>query len=245
MGMVLNIQLSAFCNCRIEPNVKNVTSLMEKLNSFGVKEFLPNVQTGQKINMLQQTVDMAPFLGFITADQSGQIVCKDERIDCIFSFKEENQGDFDENVESMQQIICMILKEHEVIANRLAININLLSDAYAGRLQDTDFGRSLVSTLDFYREKELKDWASRENVRHPVKIADKEEMLNVITELNTVTDNSGEEKRLLCHMDINTIHENQEYRFDDQKMQEFINEVKDIVINIKTNFEELSRDGNE
>ena len=57
-----------------------------------------------------------------------------------------------------------------------------------------------------------------------------------------VTSNPGEEKRLLCHMDINTIHENSGYRFGYQSIDEFVDETKKIIMNIKTNFEELGRD---
>lgn len=240
MGIVLNIQLTAFCNHRIEPNSKNIASLMEKLNALNVKEFLPNVQNRQKYNLMTGTAGLVPNLGFITADQSGQILCQDERIDCIFHFNADNQGDFNQNVKDIQDVFCLILNEHKIVSNRLGFNINLVSDAYAGKLQHTDFGQSMVSTLDFYKEKELKEWSSRENVRYPVQIADAEEMLNVITELSAVADDTGEEKRLLCHMDINTIPENQEYRFQGDMILEFADAINEIVWNIKSNFEELS-----
>ena len=37
MGIVLNLQLSAFCNCKIEPSAKNISILMEKINSLNIK----------------------------------------------------------------------------------------------------------------------------------------------------------------------------------------------------------------
>ena len=41
-------------------------------------------------------------------------------------------------------------------------------------------------------------------------------------------------------MDINTIPENTGYRFNYEKMDSFVENIKDIVNDIKTNFEELS-----
>ena len=86
MGVVLNFQLTAFSNNKIEPNAKNISMLMEKINSLNIKEFLPNVTTGQRIDMVKGKMESISNLGFITADQSGQIMCQDGRIDCFFNF---------------------------------------------------------------------------------------------------------------------------------------------------------------
>ena len=169
-------------------------------------------------------------------------MCQDDRIDCVFNFAPDVQGDFEGNIENLKVILKLILQESKIVSNRLAFNVNLLSDSYVGNLQNTSFGHNIVSTLNFYKDKELKEWSSRENIWHEIKIANVDEMLNVITELSMVTSNPGEEKRLLCHMDINTIHENSGYRFGYQSIDEFVDETKKIIMNIKTNFEELGRD---
>ncbi len=242
MGIVLNLQLSAFCNCKIEPSAKNISILMEKINSLNIKEFLPNVTTGQTIDLVKGKVESVSNLGFVTVDKSSQIMCQDDRIDCVFNFAPDVQGDFEGNIENLKVILKLILQESKIVSNRLAFNVNLLSDSYVGNLQNTSFGHNIVSTLNFYKDKELKEWSSRENIWHEIKIANVDEMLNVITELSMVTSNPGEEKRLLCHMDINTIHENSGYRFGYQSIDEFVDETKKIIMNIKTNFEELGRD---
>lgn len=243
MGIVLSLQLTTFCNYKIEPSPKNISLLMEKINSLNIKEFLPNVTTGQTIDLVQGKVESVSNLGFVTVDKSGQIMCQDDRIDCIFKFTPDTQGDFEENIKNLKAILkCILQQESRTISNRLAFNVNLLSDPYVGDLQNTSFGHNIVSTLNFYKEKKLKEWSSRENVWHSIKIANIDEMLNVITELSMVTSNSGEEKRLLCHMDINTIPENAGYRFGYESIDKFVDETKKIITNIKTNFEELTRD---
>lgn len=239
MGSVLNMQLTAFCNYRIEPNVKNIMVLMEQINSLGGKEFLPNIITGQNIDLIKGNVETISNLRFVTIDNSGQIICQDNRIDCILNFTSKNQGSLND-IAYLQKIIRLIMKEYEIISNRMAWNIDLLSDFYDSKLQNTSFGQNVVSTLDFYKEKELKEWSFRENMWYPIRIAENKEILNVITELRMVTSNSGDEKRLLCHMDINTIPERTGYRFDEKKVEEFVEEVKKIVVRIKDNFEEVS-----
>lgn len=240
MGAVVNIQLSAFCNNRIEPNAKNIALLMEKINSLNIKEYLPNIATSQSIDLVKGNIETSSNLGFVTTDKSGQIMCQDNRIDCIFNYQNGCQGCYEKDIDNLRDILSLILSEYEIISNRLAININILSDSYNGNLQNTNFGQNIVSTLDFYKGKELREWSSRDNLRYPIKIGDKEEMLNVITELSMVISQPEREKRLLCHMDINTIPENIGYRFNYEKMLCFVSEVKKVITDIKNNFEELS-----
>ena len=56
MGIILNIQLSAFINHRIEPNANNISNLMNELNLLKLKEFLPNITTGQTIDLVKGRV---------------------------------------------------------------------------------------------------------------------------------------------------------------------------------------------
>ena len=42
-------------------------------------------------------------------------------------------------------------------------------------------------------------------------------------------------------MDINTIYENVKYRFGYESIDEFVDETKKIIVNIKNNFEELAK----
>lgn len=240
MSLILNVQLSAFSNYRIEPTANNVTFLMESINKLGIKEFLPNITTGQNIDLIKGKLETISNLGFVTSDKTGQIICQNNRIDCMLNYGEDNQCEINESIDALKQIILLILKEFDILSNRLALNVNILSDVYEGDLKGTKFGRKLVSTLDFYKDKELSEWSTRKNVRYPIKICDKEEILNVITEFSKVTRNPGEENRILCHMDINTIPENTGYRFNYEKMDSFVENIKDIVNDIKTNFEELS-----
>lgn len=240
MSLIVNVQLSAFCNFRIEPNAENITSLMEKINMLNIKEFLPNITSGQNIDLIKGIMQPVSNLGFVTSDKTGQIVCQDNRIDCLFNYSAENQCELNESIDALKKIILIMLKDFEILANRLALNVNILSDPYKGDLKETPFGQNIVSSLDFYRDKELNECSIRENVRYSIDILSKKEIINVITELSKLISHPGDENRILCHMDINTIPENTGFRFNYEKMDCFVEKVKEIANSIKTNFEELA-----
>lgn len=240
MGIVLNVQLSVFSNCRIEPNTQNISNLMNKINCLGIKDFLPNVTAGQTIDLVKGTVNATPNLTFVTADKSAQIVCLDERIDCVFNYTQEQECDLEEALQWSEDIVSLIVEEFNIMSYRLALNISLLSNPYNDDIRNTDFGSKLVSVLNFYDDKTLKEWSTRQNAWCPITISNQEEMLNVITELSMVTNETGDEKRILCHMDINTIPENVSYRFNSEMLREFVCQTKVIASEIRTKFEELS-----
>lgn len=240
MGIILNIQLSAFINHRIEPNANNISNLMNELNLLKLKEFLPNITTGQTIDLVKGRIDTISNLAFVTADKSGQIICQDERIDCIFNFNQDDKCDFESELQKLEKILLLIMSEYKIVSNRFALNINLLSEPYFGELQNTIFGKSVVSSLKFYDNREFKEWSMRENSWYPITISNEEDTLNVITELSMVTNDQQNEKRILCHMDINTIPENSGYRFNTDSLNDFVIETGVIAKEIKANFEELS-----
>ena len=86
MSLILNVQLSAFSNYRIEPTANNVTFLMESINKLGIKEFLPNITTGQNIDLIKGKLETISNLGFVTSDKTGQIICQNNRIVCLFNY---------------------------------------------------------------------------------------------------------------------------------------------------------------
>lgn len=240
MGIVLNIQLSAFVNRRIEPNASNISNLMDKLNQLKIKEFLPNITSGQTIDLIKMKVDTIYNLAFVTADKSSKIICQDERIDCIFNFDQNDKCDFEGELQKLKKILFLVMTEYNIFSNRFALNVDLLSKPYSGEFQNTIFGKKAASLLKFYTDRKLKEWSMRENSWCPITISAQEEMLNVITELSMVTNDQQNEKRILCHMDINTIPDNSEYRFVADSLNDFTHETCAIAKEIKANFEELS-----
>lgn len=241
MGTLLNVQLSVFGNYNIETTAVNISNLMQKINELGKFEYLPNIVTGQNIDLLAGKINTTSNLSFITASQLSQIVCMDNRIDCLLNFNSEYQETVDNSLQFCQDVLTIIMDNFPILGNRLAININELSNSFSSELYKTKLGQSVISILDFYKNKTLDEWSTRANNQFPIQISGKSEILNVITELALAQNSQNNEKRILCHLDINTIPENQGFRFSKNDLSSFICETKKIICNIRNNFEELDR----
>lgn len=240
MGILLNIQLSVFGNYNIEATATNISNLMQKINKLGKFEYLPNIVTGQNIDLIAGKINTTSNLSFITASQLSQIICMDNRIDCLINFNSDYQDTIDDSLQFCQDVLAIIMDNFPILGNRLAVNINELSNSFSPKLFESKLGQSVITVLDFYDDKTLDEWSTRANNRFPIKISGKLETLNVITELTLVQNNqNNNEKRILCHLDINTISENQGFRFRIDDLSSFICESKKIIHNIINNFKEL------
>ena len=82
MGILLNVQLSDFGNCNIKTTAANFSNLIEKINRLEKFEYLPNIVSGQSIDLLEGKINTTSNLSFITASQLSHIICMDNRIVC-------------------------------------------------------------------------------------------------------------------------------------------------------------------
>lgn len=240
MGILLNVQLSVFGNYHIDTKPDNITTLMEKLNQLGRFEFLPNVVNGQNIDLLGGKVNIVSNLSFITATRQCQIMCMDERIDCTINYNADTQETIDSALDFTNSVLNVIMDTFPILGNRLAINVNKLGEPYEGDIKSTRIGEVLVSNLPYYQDKELVEWSSRSNTQMPVSIGEKEEVLNVISELNIATNNQTQEKTMLCHIDFNTVPQNTGFRFNNEHLTEFVVLGKEIISQLIGQFEGLS-----
>lgn len=239
MSIILNVQFSVFSNNRIEPTPDNVGKILNKLNSLGKYDFLPSMINGQNIDLVAGKMDPVSNISFVTLDQHVQIACMNERIDIVINGTQNNQSvPIEEHLEFARTVLDFLMEEYHTYSNRLAINISLLSDIIQKSIRETAIGKKMCSTFDYYQGKELDEWSSRVNTKQSIQMA-REELLNVITDISVVTDNKSNKKRFMTHMDINTVFENNGYRFAANDLGLFIEKVIGIVNNIKNNFEEL------
>ena len=239
MSIILNVQFSVFSNNRIEPTPDNVGKILNKLNSLGKYDFLPSMINGQNIDLVAGKMDPVSNISFVTLDQHVQIACMNERIDIVINGTQNNQSvPIEEHLEFARTVLDFLMEEYHTYSNRLAINISLLSDIIQKSIRETAIGKKMCSTFDYYQGKELDEWSSRVNTKQSIQMA-REELLNVITDISVVKDNKSNKKRFMTHMDINTVFENNGYRFAANDLGLFIEKVIGIVNNIKNNFEEL------
>ena len=204
--------------------------------------FLPNMITGQNIDLTAGRIDTINNISFVTIDQQVQITCMNDRIDVIVNGNERNQTiPIIRHIEFARNTLKMLMNGHHVYSNRLAINVSLLSKEIDNeeQIQDTNLGKKLCKTFSFYTGQPLEEWSTRANSRRAIQM-DSEETLNVITEISSVLDNKLGKKRFLCHMDINTLFENSGYRFSGDNLEQFDVEVVKIIENIRNDFEEVN-----
>ncbi len=159
----------------------------------------------------------------------------------MLNFNSEYQDTISNGLQFCQDVLAIIMDNFPILGNRLAININELSDSFSPELFNTELAQSVISVLDFYKDKSLDEWSTRANNQFPIQISGKTEILNVITELTLAQSSQNNEKRILCHLDINTIPQNQGFRFNKNDVSSFICEAKKIICNIINDFEGLDR----
>ncbi len=243
MSFVLNAQLSVFCNVRIEPDPENITALLTEINKLGQYVLLPNLITGQNIDLAAKQVKNITNLAFVTTDQSCQIVCMDNRIDVTINSNPDNpELSLEESVEYANRVLKIIMDKYSIMGNRLALNTSILSNNCSDSFEDLRIMQKMYVPMDYYKGKEVAEWATRINSRILINIGPTTENLNVITDLNAVEDTAGGNKRILCHADINTLAENTGYRFNWEKLSDFSAEVLKIAHSIKISFEGLESD---
>ncbi len=241
MSEVLLVQISAFGNKRIKPEPGIITALMQELIKLTNREFLPSVIPVPKLVVGEQKIALISNLTFATADNSCQILCVDKRIDCAFNLDKKEQDSIEEKCRLGAQIVSYIMKQSDVIANRLALNVNYDSNACNG---STKFERQIIKVTSYYKKKRIVEWGNRVNGQTTVKIDGRDELLNVVTSYNCNRYKlpKDAEMKVNCNADINTVAENNDYRFKYDCMESFTLQAKQIFDKLYEDIEVLTND---
>lgn len=242
MDRIISVQLSYFCEYHIQTTAENITKLMELLNNIGVGELLPSMLPGSQLNLIEGKAIPTSNLSFNTVDGCIQIVCMDNRIDCIIRPMDMETLDLKSALWRSQQLLAVIVAYCNIIGNRLAVNIDAVGNTPAVDFTTTKFGRVLTSSISYYNGKTVSEIAASLNTRIPIQLDETEETINVITNINTAVNNQDQSKLLLCHIDINTVPENQSQRFKDTVLCTFVKQVQGIIQAILTEFEEMANE---
>ncbi len=240
----LDFQLSIFCNQKIDATPENSYNIMKKINDLGEYVYLPSVSQEQNYNILDGRIQKISNLIFITNNQKSQINCMTDRIDVIIRYNENLGEDYHDN----DAIYCInllktLVDEYGITANRLAINVNMLGESYKVGLDKTNISESLILSLGFNIGKPVKEWSTRCNVAHTIYINELSEELNIISELTEVKKNGTDEKKIMYHIDLNTSHTNNMFRFNGDHISPFVEQGMSIVSELKSNFEEMKVNG--
>lgn len=239
MSVALNYQLSVFGKFTIAPLPDVITALMNKINTETQETFLPNIINNPKIenNRITTTVN----LGFVTQNQQYSIAILNNRIDVNYYKTDDSDVDIETFYAFSVKALFAIMDYFGGASNRLAINIQRVCefDSFE-RLHSC--GKKLVISAAYYADKEFAEWSMRTNSQVNINLDERREMLNVITDISSGQDITGQKAVCLFHIDINTAPQNQNMRFRKDSLPSFVQNAKAIATKLIGDVERLLMD---
>lgn len=237
MSTAVNYQLSIFGKYNVQPNPETITSLMTKIN-IGEQVFMPNVINSQQIDVISNRITSISNLGFITQNQQYTIAILNERIDINYNKIDETDLSMNDFYTFATKILSVIIDHIDVKSNRLAINIQEVCEV-TNLIEQRKKGKNYLKCADYYNDKEFVEWSMRTNSQVEIEIKEKQEGLNVITEISTVNVPTGQKALIVYHIDINTLPQNGDMRFNKDSLATFVNESSPIATRLIEDVERL------
>lgn len=225
----LKYQVSIFLNAsELDATSKNISDMM---NVFSDKGFIPNVF--QEISNLNPK----PQNRFALQSQNKEwhINFGFNRIDIEknpASVKGENLGSLIDFCDEAKDITKRILSKFPKKAKRLSLVTRVLLDEMTEKKLNEVY-KKLFKAPKIYNDNPPFEWNWRVVSHLNKKIQESEEIFNVITTLNRISAEVREGNsissldRIELNLDVNTIPQNNEYRFDFSKIESFLDLMKE------------------
>ncbi len=241
MSIALNYQLSAFGKFLSTPTPTVITDLMSKINQEAEEVFLPNIINSQQIEIPSNKITTISNLGFITQTQRYSISILNERIDINYNKADNLDVDIESFYAFSVKTLSAIMSYFKLSSNRLAINIQRVCELDSFKALH-ECGKKLVASAAYYDGKEFADWSMRTNSQVKVQLDKLQEVFNVITDISSVQDITGQKAACLFHIDINTVPQNQSMRFSMETLPSFVRNAKSIATKLIDDVERLIMD---
>ena len=238
MSIALNYQLSIFGKYTITPTPETITGLMSKINQETQCTLLPNMINSQQIEIPSNKITTVSNLGFVSQDQQYSINILSERIDINYNKVNDADVCMDAFYSFAIKALSAIIDYSGVLSNRLAMNIQQVCEMKS--FSDLKMrGKSFVKTAAYYDDKDFSEWSMRTNGLVDIAVNESQETLNVITDISSGQDASGQQAVVLFHIDINTLSQNQNMRFDKLALEPFVQNAAAIASTIIADVERL------
>lgn len=238
MSIALSYQLSIFGKYAITISPETITGLMVRINQETQHTLLPNIISRQQIELPSNKITIVSNLGFVSQDQLYSIAIFNERIDVNYN----KINDATENMDTFYgfaiKALAAIIDYSGILSNRLAMNIQQICQMERFDKLNA-LGKAFVKTAAYYDGKKFSDWYLRTNGIADFSVDNVQERMNVITDISSGQDASGQQAAVLFHVDINTLPQNQDMRFNKQALEPFVQNAKDIASTIITDVERL------
>lgn len=238
MAIRLNYQLSMFGNYSIPPTPENVMALMNAINEATDMIFLPNLISGQQVEIPTRRITLITNLGYTTQDQKYNIAILNDRIDVGYNRVDDNALSITEFYNFAVKAMTAIIKSEKLKSYRLAANIQVLENDLS-ESEIIELGKKVIVSPDFYKNKSFVEWSTRINAKSDIKINDVNEELNTILTIATAAGVPNQDTVLIYHLDINTLSELKDLRFDENSLSDFVNGAGFVVEEILNDIEKL------
>lgn len=238
MAIVLNYQLSVFGNYSISPSPETITELMNTINKATGALFLPNLISGQQVEIPTNRITAISNLGYVTQNQKYNIAILNDRIDITYNRIDSIDLPLEDFYGFAVKALGAIMQNQNLQARRLAINIQAVANNLSSD-QIAELGKQLIKCVAYYEDKPFVEWSTRINSESSIQLAESEEKLNTILEIAMAKSMPLQKPALIYHLDINTMPQKTDLRFNGTSLAEFVDAVKPIVGNVLGNVERL------
>lgn len=238
MANVINYQLSMFGKYNIIPSPDIISVLMKEINAVTKEIFLPNIINSQQIEIPTNKIVNVTNLAFITQDRKYSITVLNDRIDVNYTKVDDKNLEMHEFYSLAIDVFSAISKCDNIISNRLAMNIEQVCEVESFSSLETK-GRLLLQCPEYYKSKKFVEWGTHINSQIDIDINHSKETLNVITDISSAQNLITQKAGVLFHIDINTILQNQNMRFEVKSLEIFVNNAQKIAKELTMDVERL------
>ena len=141
--------------------------------------------------------------GFVTQNQRYSIAILNDRIDVNYNKADDSNIDIETFYDFSVKVLSAVMDYFGIASNRLAINIQQVCEF--GSFEDLRMcGKKLVVAAAYYNDKEFSEWSMRTNSQVNIPLGEQQEVVNVITDISSGQDMTGQKAACLFHIDINT-----------------------------------------
>lgn len=206
------------------------------INAFADKNFIPT--TIQELS----PAGVKNLLALKTSDNVWSIEFGSKRIDISKTDQDIGNSDFGSKqdfIEEVKDVINIIFEKYPKKLNRISFVTHYLLKEMSEQ-EMNDIFNHLIIPVGLHKEQNPYEWNSRIVSRINEEINQKEELLNVITEVNRIRGKLKIESkqkqidRVQLKFDINTFQGNSEYRFSNEEIESFYavsNKIEDSLVN--------------
>lgn len=210
---------------------ERIIRIMEKLTSEGLGDFLPTTIFGKYIDVDKGVIsdDRRMVFTQTSSDSTVTIELPAERINVNIQYQDDteiNNQILKLSLEKCEILMNLILSFLEAKANRLALNVFLLSENL-NRSDVSRLAKEFIKIDSYYAEEEISEFNLLYNTVKKIRISE-DEPINVIRNIHIV--NNSISQRLMTLVDVNTSQTDLRFRFSNTSIRQFIKQTGKLLI---------------